>query len=141
MAQNQGPGTLRTYGPGAAAGLGIMAMAGGFDTPGAGGNPSGPQFRGPTGEDLLKQNPNKYLVQNLPGVSYDAQGNIIGNKEQYPYYRMPDIQVASNYSGAPRFADGGIANINNPRSNLTLSTMPAGLTPAELKRIEEEGLV
>lgn len=107
MAQSQGPGLVRTYGPAAAAGLGIMAMAGGFDTPGQGGNPNGPQFRGPTGEDLLKQNPNKYLVQGLPGVQYDAQGNIIGNKEQYPYYRMPDIQVASNYGGAPRFAKGG----------------------------------
>jgi hypothetical protein len=138
LAKGEGPGLLRTYGPGAAAGLGIMAMAGGFTPPDQGGNPNGPQFRGPTGEDLLKQNPNKYLVQGLPGVQYDAQGNIIGNKEQYPYYRMPDIQVASNYSRPTQFADGGIANINNPRSNLTLSTMPAGLTPAELKRIEEE---
>jgi hypothetical protein len=170
MAQSQGPGPLRTYGPAAAAGLGIMAMAGGFDTPGAGGNPNGPQFRGPTGADLLKSDPNKYLVQGLPGVNYDAQGNIIGNKEQYPYYRMPDIQVASNYSGAPRFADGGIVHLANggplrlsPNyrkpiqeqkaqttrtpiripvgggvANLSLASVPAGMTAEEFKKQEEE---
>jgi hypothetical protein len=102
------PGVVRTYGPAAAAGLGIMAMAGGFSPPGGdGGNPNGPQFRGPTGEDLLKQNPNKYLVQGLPGVNYDAQGNIIGNNNAYPYATMNDIQVASNYGTQARFADGG----------------------------------
>jgi hypothetical protein len=171
LAQKEAPGFMRTYGPGAAAGLGIMAMAGGFDTPGAGGGGgSGPQFRGPTGEDLLKQNPNKYLVQGLPGVEYDAQGNIIGNKEQYPYYRMPDIQVASNYGGAPRFADGGIVHLANggplrlsPNyrkpvqeqkaqttgtpiripvgggvANLSLASVPAGMTAEEFKKQEEE---
>ena len=148
MAKDEAPGFMRTYGPGAAAGLGIMAMAGGFDTPGQGGNPSGPQFRGPTGEDLLRQNPNKYLVQNLPGVNYDAQGNIIGNKEQYPYYRMPDIQVASNYNNAPRFADGGevmpdyLAEGGTPRmravgmgiSNLSASRFaPAYMKPVSVR--------
>lgn len=112
LAQGEAPGFRRTYGPGAAAGLGIMAMAGGFTPPDQGGNSNGPQFRGPTGEDLLKQNPNKYLVQGLPGVNYDAQGNIIGNKEQYPYYGMQDIQVGSRFTGAPQyFAEGGIAHL------------------------------
>jgi hypothetical protein len=107
LAQKEAPGLMRTYGPGAAAGLGIMAMAGGFDTPGAGDNPNGPQLPGPSGADLLKQNPSKYLVQNLSGVQYDAQGNIIGGQSNYPYATMRDIQVASNYGGAPRFAKGG----------------------------------
>ena len=133
------PSFLRTYGPGAAAGLGIMAMAGGFDSPDQGGNPNGPQFRGPTGEDLLKQNPNKYLVQGLPGVQYDAQGNIIGNKEQYPYYRMPDIQVASNYGGAPRFADGGIVRLaqgGTPNKNGTRKYGPYVFDPNSPEMVE-----
>jgi len=78
------------------------------------------------------------LVQGLPGVQYDAQGNIIGNKEQYPYYRMPDIQVASNYNTPVRYADGGIANINNPRNNINLSNTSAGMTAEEFKKQEEE---
>jgi hypothetical protein len=164
------PGFMRTYGPGAAAGLGIMAMAGGFDAPGADGNPGPPQLPGPTGSDLLKQNPNKYLVQGLPGVNYDAQGNIIGNKEQYPYYKLPDIQVASNYGGQRQFADGGIVHlasggplrlspnyrkpiqkqeektakapiripVGGGVANLSLSSSPAGMTPEEFKKQEEE---
>ena len=170
MAQSKEPGFLRTYGPGAAAGLGIMAMAGGFDAPGADGNPGPPQLPGPTGSDLLRQNPNKYLVQGLPGVNYDAQGNIIGNKEQYPYYKLPDIQVASNYGGQRQFADGGIVHlaaggplrlspnyrkpiqkqeektakapiripVGGGVANLSLSTSPAGMTPEEFKKQEEE---
>ena len=107
LAKGEAPGMLRTYGPAAAAGLGIMAMAGGFSPQGPQGNPNGPQFRGPTGEDLLKADPKKYLVQGMPGVQYDASGNIIGNKEQYPYYGMNDIRVASNYGTQARYADGG----------------------------------
>ena len=164
------PNFMRTYGPGAAAGLGIMAMAGGFDAPGADGNSGPPQLPGPTGSDLLRQNPNKYLVQGLPGVNYDAQGNIIGNKEQYPYYKLPDIQVASNYGGQRQFADGGIVHlaaggplrlspnyrkpiqkqeektakapiripVGGGVANLSLSTSPAGMTPEEFKKQEEE---
>ena len=132
MAQNQGPGMLRTYGPAAAAGLGIMAMAGGFEQPGQEGGGGGPQFRGPTGEDLLKQNPNKYLVQGLPGVQYDAQGNIIGNKEQYPYYGMQDIQVGSRFTGAPTyFSEGG--EVEEPEY-LAVGGMP-GMSPNVIQNL------
>ena len=127
MAKDEAPGLMRTYGPGAAAGLGIMAMAGGFSPPGPGDNPGPPQLPGPTGSDLLKQNPSKYLVQGLPGVEYDAQGNIIGNKEQYPYYKLPDIQVASNYGGQRQFADGGIVRL------------AVGGNPQDMARLMEAG--
>jgi hypothetical protein len=133
------PGVVRTYGPAAAAGLGIMAMAGGFSPGEDPGNPNGPQFRGPTGEDLLKQNPNKYLVQGLPGVEYDAQGNIIGNKEQYPYYGMNDIRVASNYNNAPRFADGGIVRLaqgGTPNKNGTRQYGPYVFDPNSPQMVE-----
>ena len=126
------PGFMRTYGPGAAAGLGIMAMAGGFEQPGQEGGGGGPQFRGPTGEDLLKQNPNKYLVQGLPGVQYDAQGNIIGNKEQYPYYGMQDIQVGSRFTGAPTyFSEGG--EVEEPEY-LAVGGMP-GMSPNVIQNL------
>ena len=142
MAQNQAPGVVRTYGPGVAAGIGALALGGGFSPqqdPNAG---AGPQMRGPSGEDLIKADPNKYLVQGMPGVQYDAQGNIIGgNPAAYQYKNMQDVRVATpNYfqSRPSQFAVGGIANIDNPRNNLTLANSPAGMTAAEFKKQEED---
>jgi hypothetical protein len=92
MAKDEAPGLMRTYGPAAAAGVGILAMSGGFSPPGGDpGNPNGPQFRGPTGEDLINADPNKYRVN-------------IGDPR---YATLPDIQVASNYNNPVRYADGG----------------------------------
>jgi hypothetical protein len=96
------PGLLRTYGPGAAAGLGIMAMSGAFTPPGQEDGPgaNGPEFRGPTGADLLKANPNEYMIQGMPSVSYNSN-------DPNRRYTMPDIAVASNYYDTPRYAYGG----------------------------------
>jgi hypothetical protein len=96
------PGTLRTYGPGAAAGLGIMAMSGAFTPPGQEDGPgaNGPEFRGPTGADLLESNPEKYMVQGMPSVRYNSAGP---NRR----YTMPDVAIPTSYYDAPRYADGG----------------------------------
>ena len=141
MAQNQGPGVLRTYGPAAAAGLGIMAMAGGFSPQGPQGNPNGPQFRGPTGEDLLKADPKKYLVQGMPGVQYDAQGNIIGNQGQYPYATMNDVRVASNYGTQARYADGGIAHLATGGPANGAGHAGFGMDPNDPQMVEYRNMV
>jgi hypothetical protein len=99
------PGLLRSYGPTTAAGIGALALSGGF-TPQ---QPDVPE-PGPTGMDLLQQDPNKYLVQGLPGVQYGAQGNIIGSQAFGPSYSMENIRVPTRYdSQVPMFANGGIA--------------------------------
>ena len=99
------PGILRTYGPGVAAGIGALALTGGFspqDQPEA-------SNRGPTGMDLLQQDPSKYLVQGLPGVQYGAQGNITGTGQYQSPFTMANVRVPSAYSSPAMFAAGGIA--------------------------------
>jgi hypothetical protein len=140
MAQDQNPGLIRTYGPAAAAGLGALALGGGFEPPEQPKSELQNQLKGPGGEDLVAANPNKYLVQGMPGVRYDAQGNIIGgDANAYPYKTLQDVRVSTPNYYQPRqqFATGGIANIENPRNNLTLANMPAGMSAAEFKKQEE----
>lgn len=78
-ANAEGPGIIRSYGPAVAAGIGAMGMMGGF-TPGQL-QPSELQQKlsGTPGQDLITNDPSKYLVQGLPGVRYDASGNIVGS--------------------------------------------------------------
>lgn len=84
---NAMPGMLRTYGPLAGVGLGIMGLAGGFQSRPAEQSPLFPLFTGGPGSatDLLARNPSQYFIQYLPGVGYT--------------------------SGRPRFAEGGIVDI------------------------------
>jgi hypothetical protein len=87
-----------------------MALSGGFKPPEQEPSQMKEDMYGTPGLDLLNANPNKYLVQNLPGVQYDAQGRIIGQGGAYNQPSMQDVRVASNYTGAPRyFQQGGIA--------------------------------
>lgn len=101
------PGALRTYGPATVAGIGALAAAGGFkqDEP-------EPVNQEPTGSELLQRDPNKYLVQGLPGVQYGAQGNIIGGQPYGSPYTMADIRVPSSYQSPGLYAMGGIATLN-----------------------------
>jgi hypothetical protein len=141
MAQNQNPGMIRTYGPAVAAGVGALALGGGFNQQPPPDSGMGDKLRGPGGEELVNANPNKYLVQGMPGVRYDAQGNIIGgDANAYPYKTMRDVQVSTPnyYQQKQQFASGGIANIDNPRNNITLANMPAGMSDGEFKKQEEE---
>jgi hypothetical protein len=102
------PSMLRTYGPAAGAALGAMYLGGGFDQPEGPPSPTANQMRGTPGMDLIKADPSKYLVQGLPGVEYDASGNIIGSQGPYKRFTMPDVAVKSTY-GQPygQYADGG----------------------------------
>jgi hypothetical protein len=65
------PGIMRSYGPMAAAGLGIMGLTGGFQQREVK-SPYSDLFTGGPGSarDLLARNPYQYYIQNLPGVTY-----------------------------------------------------------------------
>lgn len=85
-------GALRTYGPTAAAGIGALALTGGFEPK--------PQPESELGlaQDLrrpidLSGKPRDYYVQDLPGVKYDEFGAITGTMPPPPAYTMDDIRV------------------------------------------------
>lgn len=89
------PGIMRSYGPTVAAGIGALAAAGGFEQ-----DQPEPTNKGPTGIELLQQDPSKYLVQGIP--SFTGQGYA-------PQLTMADIRVPSSYRSPAMFAAGGIA--------------------------------
>jgi hypothetical protein len=86
------PGMISKYGPAVGLGIGALSLTGGFDSkpatpPGlverdAQGNPI-------TGENLINQDPSRYVVQNLQGVRYDPSGRIdYGQGTNTPAYGM-----------------------------------------------------
>lgn len=100
------PGIMRTYGPTAVAGIGALGLAGGFEQ-----DQPEPTNKGPTGMELLQQDPSKYLVQGLPGVQYGAQGNITGTNPYQSPFTMANIRVPSSYQSPGLYAMGGIATL------------------------------
>jgi len=77
------PGLLRTYGPAAAAGTALAAGAGFFTAPEQE-ELDMSQYTGPTGEDLIAADPEKYRVQNLD-----------------PRYSTGPTEIASPYTIVP----------------------------------------
>ena len=108
------PGIFRTYGPGVAAGIAGLGMMGGFTPKPPPETEFQQQMRAPID---LSNNPSAYYVQNLPGVQYDEQGNILGTTQWNPLPTMSNIQVATpSYIGynpmmypTRQFNMGGIA--------------------------------
>jgi hypothetical protein len=104
------PGVLRTYGPGAAAVVGGLGLAGGFDQK----PPQDSEFAQDMRQPIdLSGNPSAYYVQGLPGVQYDERGKIIGSSSWSPQASLRDVQVSTpsyiNYQSPTRFNMGGIA--------------------------------
>jgi hypothetical protein len=122
------PGILRTYGPAAAAGLGIMGLAGGFQT-------KQPQLS-ETAQDLLdrdkdrptiQERPDLFYLQNMPGVKYDERGAIIGSTPWSPSATMDDVRVPAQPSmGGAAPGMGGAA----PGMGMPQPFPPAMYTPA-----------
>ena len=102
------PGLLRQYGPLAAAGVGVMGLAGGFKP---GETPKPTLVRG-SGQELIDKDPSRYMIQGLPGVQYNAQGNITGSSSWSPFASMADVRApAYDYLNPRRAAYGGIASL------------------------------
>jgi hypothetical protein len=51
-----------------------------------------------TGEDLIAQDPTKYVVQGMPGVRYDASGNIDRTGTGTPYQPNPAFQPSQTFA-------------------------------------------
>jgi hypothetical protein len=85
------PGVISQYAPVVGAGLGVTALAGGFDAK----DPKESQFekdmRKPIDVPPSLQKP----IQNLPGVEYDESGNIIGSKPWDPSAGLGPVEVAA----------------------------------------------
>lgn len=115
--EQNAPGLLSKYGPVTAAGLGITALMGGFQQPKPPGSELKQRLSGTPGEDLIEQEPGKYIVQGIPGFEYDAQGNMIGySTPKQP--TMEDIRV-NPYAASPgaysiNTASGGNYNLQAP---------------------------
>jgi hypothetical protein len=95
QAEKQGPGIIRTYGPGIAAGLGATALMGGFKPPEMPESELQKKLSGTPGLDLIEADPSKYVIGNLPGVQYDERGNIIGSTPYSPPQTLDDIRVSA----------------------------------------------
>lgn len=94
------PGALAQYGPAVGIGLTGMAALGGFTPKEPPPSALEQQMRGTPGTDLINANPSQYLPQNLPGVAYDARGNITGGSPWTPYTSMSSVQVATPSIGS-----------------------------------------
>ena len=86
------PGMLRTYGPGVAAGLGTLALAGGFTPKPVPESEYAKQMRRPID---LSGNPSAYYVQGLPGVQYDERGQIIGSTAYGSTPSLESVRVST----------------------------------------------
>lgn len=85
------PGTLATYGPMAAAGLGIMGVAGGFkSSPVQGGEITESLMTSPIDRMRKEGTESRYYVQGLPGVKYNSKGEPIPG-EFLPLPTLPDL--------------------------------------------------
>ena len=91
------PGVISNYGPIVGAGLGITALAGGFKPKTV--SPSGTvDMSGKATQDIINANPSRYITQGLPGVSYDASGNITGSTAGWnPRSGVGTTEVSSGY--------------------------------------------
>lgn len=89
------PSIVRSYGPGVAAGLGIMAMSGGFTPKQVQPSALAQQLSSRDSYPSIEQDPSKYYVQGLPGVKYDDRGMIIGSTPYAPQSTVADVRVAT----------------------------------------------
>jgi hypothetical protein len=98
------PGMLRQYGPAIGLGIAGLGMAGGFEQKPLPESEFAGQMRQPIDVPEGLRTP----MQNLPGVRYDAQGNIVGSQAWSPYSSSGPTEVAtpgimSMYSPPPMY--------------------------------------
>ena len=97
------PGILSTYGPLTAVGLGTLGMMGGFSQRPIQESETSKMLKGGPGsaEALMRDNPYRFYVQNMPGVQY-YNGSL---------RKPPGMATGGIVDAMPeRFAEGGIAD-------------------------------
>lgn len=95
------PNLLEKYGPATAAGIAGLALSGGFTPPDQPQSEQGKLLAGTPGEDLIAKDADKYVVQNIPGVSYSPEGQILSATGAPSTVSMQDIRVGpANYTAS-----------------------------------------
>ena len=114
------PGMIRSYAPLAAAGIGTLGLMGGFEPGEMPQSELKETLSGTPGMDLIRSNPNEYLVQNMRGVKYNPDGSFAGYEtpsrspttnrgDPYAGFYAPRSRPNFGSQGRPRFAaQGGI---------------------------------
>jgi hypothetical protein len=113
--QSAMPGTLATYGPMAAVGIGAIGALGGFKAKPVQTGPITQSLMKPVTQRIAEEGTQRQMyMQGLAGVQYDQYGApIFGEYNRLPTYDVPDynsggVGLPSLYSPMPRqFAHGG----------------------------------
>jgi hypothetical protein len=87
------PTLLRTYGPATAAGIAGLALSGAFTPPDQPQSEQAQMLAGTPGEDLIAKDADKYVVQNIPGVTYSPEGQILSATGAPSTISMQDVRV------------------------------------------------
>ena len=87
------PGLLRTYGPATAAGIAGLAATGAFNAPEPPKSEQAKLLEGTPGEDLIAKDADKYVVQNIPGLTYSPEGQILFATGAPSTISMQDVRV------------------------------------------------
>lgn len=95
------PGIMRTYGPATAAGIAGLALSGAFTPPDQPQSEQAQMLAGTPGEDLIAKDADKYVVQNIPGVTYSPEGQILSATGAPSTISMQDVRVGpANYTAS-----------------------------------------
>jgi len=107
------PGIVSTYGPLAAAGIGALALGGGFKSAPAQPSAMRDQLMKPVTQRIAEGgNQRNYYIQNLPGVKYDQYGApVFGQYDPLPTYDT-GLGIAS-LAGPRGYAAGGEVTAGN----------------------------
>lgn len=111
--KNALPGVLSTYGPMAAAGIGALALGGGFKPTSAAPSTLRPELMKPVTQRIAEGgNQRNYYVQGLPGVKYDQFGApIFGQNVPLPTFETGlGITALMNPKG---YAGGGLTGVSD----------------------------
>jgi len=101
LVNSKTPNMLQRYGPSAAAGLGIAALSGAFKQEEPPPSEQRTLLSGTPGEDKIAANPDQYVVQNIPGVSYSPEGQIVSSGRAPSTVSMQDVRVGpANYTAS-----------------------------------------
>jgi hypothetical protein len=113
------PGILSTYGPMAAAGIGALAVSGGFKPTSAAPSTLRPELMKPVTQRIAEGgNQRAFYVQGLPGVKYDQYGApIFGQNVPLPTFETGlGVTAMMNPKG---YADGGSIAVGYAGGGLT----------------------
>lgn len=108
------PGVVGTYAPAVGAGLGIMGLAGGFQTkPPELSSSAQSLLDRDKGRVTIEDRPDQFYIQGLPGVKYDERGKITGSTSWSPSATMDDVRVPARSLPGDTSAGMGLPSIYN----------------------------